>query len=182
MSYRELKSFQSATIIYDFTIEFVKRYVDFKSRTKDQMEQAARSGKQNIVEAAAERTSKKTEIRLTGVARASLEELLHDYEDFLRQRGLPKWDPDSTPAKAVRSLAYRTDKSYESYRSYLSNPEGAANAMLCLINQCNYLLDRQITALEEKFVKEGGWNEKLRDRRAQEQKRRTGGPANWVRE
>ena len=181
MSYRDLKSYQSATIIYDFTMEFVARYIDFKSRTKDQMEQAARSGKQNIVEGSTERTSSKSELKLLGVSRASFEELLNDYEDFLRQRGLPKWDMNAPQAKTVRNLPYKTDWSYKFYRTYLSDPEAAGNAMLCLINQCNFLLDRQIQALEEKFVREGGWSEGLRRRRAQERKRQTGGPASWVR-
>ncbi len=181
MSYRDLKSFQSATIIYDFTVEFVKRYVDFKSRTKDQMEQAARSGKQNIVEGSTERTSSKNELKLLGVSRASFEELLNDYEDFLRQKGLKKWDMHDPQAKAIRNLPYGADWSYASYASFLSDAETAGNAMLCLIHQCNYLLDRQIKVLDEKFVKEGGWDEGLRKRRDEERKRQSGGPASWVR-
>jgi len=126
------------------------------------MEQAARSCKQNIVEGTqASRTSKKTELKLLGVARASLQELLEDYEDYLRQHGLKLWEKDSEKSKAVRGIPYRTDKSYQSYRSYISSPEDAANAMICLINQTNYLLDKQITALEEKFVNEGGYTENL---------------------
>jgi four helix bundle suffix protein len=165
MSYRELKSYQSATIIYDFTVVFVKRYIDFKSRTCDQMVQAARSGKQNIVEASAERASRKSELKLLGVARASLEELLADYEDFLRQSGLTQRPPDSAETQQIRRLPYRTDWSYRSYQPYLSNPTDAANAMLCLINQCNFLLDRQIKVLEDRFVREGGWTEQIFARR-----------------
>lgn len=161
MSYRDLKSYQGSVIVYDFTVEFCKKYINYRSRTKDQMEQAARSGKQNIVEASAQRTSKKTEIKLLGVSRASLQELLEDYEDFLRQRSYSLWAKDWPEAKRIRELVYTSNWSYQSYRSYLNNPEIAANAMICLINQANYLLDRQITVLEEKFVQEGGWSENL---------------------
>ncbi len=161
MSYRELKTYQTAIIIYDFTVEFCDRYVSKFSRTTDQMVQAARSGKQNIVEGSSERSSKKSEIKLLGVSRASWQELLEDYEDFLRQRGLVQWKKDSEHARIVRDLAYRTDKSYQSYRTYLTEPANAANCMICLINQENFLLDRQIKALEEKFINQGGYTEQL---------------------
>lgn len=162
MSYKDLKSYQNSVYICDFTVEFAEMYIRHYSRTRDQMEQAARSCKQNIVEGTqASRTSKKTELKLLGVARASLQELLEDYEDYLRQHGLKLWEKDSEKSKAVRGIPYRTDKSYQSYRSYISSPEDAANAMICLINQTNYLLDKQITALEEKFVNEGGYTENL---------------------
>src|SRR3989344_6515551 len=138
MSYKTLKSYQQATIIYDFTVDFCNTYVDRRSRTHDQMVQAARSGKQNIVEGSSERASKKSEIKLLAVARASLQELLEDYEDFLRQNGYKMWDKNSPEAKNVRNLVYKTDWSYLSYKSYLSNPESAANVMVCLINQVNY--------------------------------------------
>lgn len=133
MSYRDLKSYQSATIIYDFTVEFVQRYIDPKSRTKDQMEQAARSGKQNIVEASNERTSKKMELKLLGVARGSQEELLNDYEDYLRQHRLEKWDLHSPDAKAVRNLPYRSDMTYQSYRGPIS-PTQNRPQMLCSVS------------------------------------------------
>lgn len=169
MSYKELKTYQNSTIIYDFTVEFCGKYIHFSSRTKDQMVQAARSGKQNIVEGTqASRTSKKTELKLLGVARASLTELLEDYEDFLRQKSLPLWGKDFPKAREARALAYRTYKSYESYKSYISEGEGAANAMICLINQTNFLLDRQIDSLEKKFLAEGGYTENLFRRRQEE--------------
>jgi four helix bundle suffix protein len=161
MSYRDLKTYQMATIIYDFTVEFCDAFIDKRSRTHDQMVQAARSGKQNIVEGSSERTSKKSELKLLGVSRASFQELLEDYEDFLRQRGLGQWQKDAPKAKEIRQLAYKTYKSYQTYRSYLSAPETAANVALCLINQENFLLDRQIKSLEEKFIKEGGWTEQI---------------------
>jgi four helix bundle protein len=101
--YRRLHSFQCAQVVYDATVVFCNRFVDKRSRTHDQMVQAARSGVQNIAEGSmASATSKKTELKLTGVARASLEELLLDYEDFLRQQGLRIWAKDSPEALAVR--------------------------------------------------------------------------------
>lgn len=171
MSYRDLKSYQTTTLIYDLTAEFCRIYLNRSDpanqsyRTSDQMIQAARSGKQNIVEASSQRASKKSEIKLLAVARASLEELLEDYRDFLRQRGLALWDKDSPKARKIRSLAYRSDTTYKTYQSYLSTPEEAANAAICLINQANFLLDRQIKTLEEKFITEGGYSENLLKRR-----------------
>lgn len=162
--YRELKSYQMAEIVYDATVAFCDRFVDRRSRTHDQMVQAARSGKQNIAEASqASGTSKKTELKLVGVARASLEELLLDCEDFLRQRELPRWVKDDPRAQDVRRLAYAQNRSYLTYRTYLegSTPEAAANALLCLIHQTNYLLDQQLRQLEQQFVGEGGFTERL---------------------
>lgn len=165
MSYKTLKSYQSATIIYDLTVMFCKTYKSYWSgltyRTSDQMIQAARSGKQNIVEASTERTSKKSEIKLLGVARASFQELLEDFEDFLRQNSFALWKKDSREAREVRGLVYQSNWSYKSYQSYLSSPEKCANALICLIHQANYLLDRQILVLQDKFVKEGGFTEEL---------------------
>lgn len=160
--YRKLKSYQTTTFIYDLTIEFCNRHIDSRSRTKDQMVQAARSGRQNIAEGSlASGISKKTEIKLVGVARASLEELLLDYQDFLRQRGLALWDKDSPQAQEVRSLSYKTNRTYETYKSYTEKPETFANCVICLIHQANFLLDRQIASLEEEFVEKGGYTEKL---------------------
>lgn len=176
MSYKELKSYQQATIIYDYAVEFCSRYVSTRSRTHDQMVQAARSGKQNIVEGSTERTSQKSELYLLGVARASLQELLEDFEDFLRQHSLRQWRKEDPIAEQVRQLAYRTNRSCGTYKSYLGNPETAANTAICLIHQANFLLDRQIKILEEKFIKEGGYTEKLHQQRLQERKRRL---ANW---
>ncbi len=165
MSYRELKSYQQATTIYDFTVKFCDRYIDRKSRTVDQMVQAARSGKQNIVEGASEKTSKQGALKLTGVARASFQELLEDYEDFLRQRELRLWDGQSAEAQAVRALVYETSPSYKTYMSYIDNPEVAANAMICLINQTDFLLDRQIKFMEKDFAETGGYMENLKRKR-----------------
>ena len=166
--YRNLKSFQMATLVFDLTVKFCDRFVEKKSRTHDQMVQAARSGRQNIAEGSlASATSKKTELKLTNVARASLEELLLDYEDFLRQRGLRMWTKDSPETKTVRNLAYAQDKSFQSYASYLSNSELAANMMICLIHQTNFLLDRQIKTLSDEFLQQGGFTERLYQKRNQ---------------
>ncbi len=158
--YKSLPFFKQSEIIYDFTVEFVKRYIDYKSRTRDQMEQAARSGKQNIAEGYLQK-SLEGRIKLIGVARGSLEELLNDYLDFLRQRSLKLWDKESTEAKKVRALGYKSYKDYNDYKIYISDPETAANAMICLINQTNSLLDQKLRWTEEKFVNEGGFRENL---------------------
>jgi four helix bundle suffix protein len=173
--YRELKSYQNAEIVYDATVRFCDRFVDRRSRTHDQMVQAARSGKQNIAEGSmASGTSKKTELKLVNVARASLEELLLDYEDFLRQRKLRLWGKDHPTAQAVRKLVYRTNRTYETYRPYIeeAQPEIAANTLICLINQTNYLLDQQLRQLEQQFLEEGGFTEKLYRTRLEARKNR----------
>lgn len=160
-AYRKLKSFQTTTIIYDLTVNFCARFIS-EYRMRDQMIQAARSGRQNIAEGCqASGTSKKTEIKLVSVARASLEELLLDYEDFLRQRSLLKWQKSDALALAIRSLAYRTYRSYEIYKSYCMRPEQAANTAICLIHQACFLLDKQLQSLEQAFLKDGGFTERL---------------------
>lgn len=162
--YQGLLSFQKARIVYDGTVCFCNRFVDKHSRTTDQMIQAARSGKQNILEGSqASGTSKETELKLTNVARASLEELLEDYRDFLRVRGAPLWSKDSKEALFVRKLGAKENGSYESYRTYLeSRPaETVANILICLIHQTNYLLDQQIRKIEQDFLKEGGLRERM---------------------
>jgi four helix bundle suffix protein len=173
--------------VYDATVIFCGRFVEKRSRTHDQMIQAARSGVQNIAEGSvASATSKKTELKLTGVARASLEELLLDYEDFLRQRGLRIWPKDSPEALAVRKKYLsdrsdasdrleKSDRSDPSDRSDRSDPYGirtaspevAANTLICLINQASFLLRRQLQKLEQSFLDEGGFTERLyRERQA----------------
>lgn len=160
--YRKLKSYQMTTIIYDLTVIFCKKYIDYKSRTNDQMVQAARSGRQNIAEGCqASGTSKKTELKLINVARASLEELLLDYEDYLRQNGFPLWPKDYPQAKEIRNLVYKTNWSNMTYMSYMNLPQIAANCLICLIHQANYLLDRQLQALSNAFLENGGFTERL---------------------
>ncbi len=168
--YRELQSYKMSEIVYDATIVFCDRFIDRRSRTHDQMVQGARSGKQNIAEGSmASGTSKKTELKLIGVARASLEELLLDYEDFLRQKGLQLWGKEHEQAQRIRALAHEKNKSYTTYKTYLeaSPPEVAVNTMICLIHQTNYLLDQQLRALEKDFLKEGGFTERLYRTRSQ---------------
>jgi four helix bundle suffix protein len=153
-----------AEIVYDATVAFCNRFIPVKSRTHDQMVQAARSGRQNIAEGSqASGTSRKTELKLVGVARASLEELLLDYQDFLRQRNLGLWGKDNPQAQAIRRLAWQPNRSYLSYRSYIEegSPEAAANALICLIHQTNFLLDQQLRQLDQRFLEEGGMTERL---------------------
>lgn len=158
--YKSLPFFKQSEIIYDFTVEFVKKYIDYKSRTKDQMEQAARSGKQNIAEGYLQK-SLEGRIKLLGVARGSLEELLNDFQDFLRQKGLKLWEKDFLEARKVRGFVYNRYNDYKNYKIYMNDPEAAANVMICLINQTNALLDQKLKWLEEKFVNEGGFRENL---------------------
>src|SRR5829696_6670735 len=142
--YRDLLSYQKAEIVYDLTFRFCHRFLTKGDRTIDQMIQAARSGKQNIVEGSqAAGTSKEMELKLTNVARASLEELLNDYQDFLRVRDLPLWDKASKEAEFVRRLGRSPGASYATYREYCeTRPAGVvANIAVCVIHQANYLLD-----------------------------------------
>jgi four helix bundle suffix protein len=180
--YRETASFQVTTLIYDGTYRFCELFLDSRSRTVDQMVQAARSGRQNIAEGSrAAATSSQTELRLTNVARASLEELLLDFEDYLRHRRLPQWAPDSAEAAALRDVPrrFRIDRSdpsnptdltdltdqerWELYAGWLEHDADAvrANALICLIHQANFLPDRQIAALEKAFIEDGGYSEQL---------------------
>lgn len=168
--YKSLPFYQQSEIIYDFTVEFTSRYIK-SARTKDQMDQAARSGKQNIAEGYLQK-SMEGRLKLLGVARGSLEELLNDYQDFIRQKGLPLWKPDSTQARKVRTLAYNRYKNYNLYKIYITDPETAANCMVCLVNQTNRLLDQKLRWLEEKFVKEGGFRENLFKKRMEFREKR----------
>ncbi len=159
--YRKLKAYQIAEIICDLSVLFVKRFVPRNSRTCDQMEQAARSGKQNIAEgSSASITSKETEIKLTNVARASLEELLLDYEDYLRQHHLAKWDKNHPRTKALRE--------YLQSERFMTNPqeftdrysaEEYCNVMISLIYQCMYMLSKLLVVQQDQFVKQGGIKE-----------------------
>jgi four helix bundle suffix protein len=173
--YKSLLSYKKAEIVFDATVFFCNRFYKFERRMTDQMVQAARSGKQNIVEGSmASGTSKETEIKLTNVARASLEELLEDYRDFLRIRKLPLWDKNHESSLAIRKLGYGTDTSYQTYSSYLENEtaEISANSIVCLIHQTNYLLDQQIRRLEKDFLENGGLRERMTQARLKERWRR----------
>lgn len=162
--YEGLLSFQKARIVYDGTVRFCERFLQKRDRTVDQMVQAARSGKQNILEGSqASGTSKEAEIKLINVARASLEELLEDYRDFLRVRKAPLWDKNSREARFVRRLGAQKNRSYESYRTYIETRAApvVANILICAIHQTNYLLDQQLRQLEKAFLKEGGLRERM---------------------
>jgi restriction system protein len=168
--YEELKSFQMSVLVYDATVRFCDRFINPTSRTHDQMVQAARSGNKNIAEGSQiSGTSKKIELKLVGIARGSLEELLGDYKDFLRQRGLIEWGKNHPMSAVVRRLAYAKNRSYRTYSTFVENapPEVAANTMLCLVHQTNYLLDQQIRQLEQAFLRDGGFTERLYNARQQ---------------
>ena len=179
--YRKLAGFQTTTLIYDGTVAFCNRFISGYSRTHDQMVQAARSGRQNIAEGnRAGAVSSKSELKLTNVARSSLEELLLDFEDYLRQHDLPLWDKDSPEAGKVRALGYEIqdapvgspladpqdpgdrarNKLYAPWLRH-DDPAVVANTLLCLIHQANYLLDQQLIGLERDFVEGGGYSEQL---------------------
>lgn len=162
--YQTLLSFQKAEVVYDITFRFAHKYLSRGDRTVDQMIQSARSGKKNILEGSkAALTSKETEIKLTNVGRASLEELLDDYLDYLRVRDLPIWKKDSKEALFVRKLGRIEPQTYELYRAFVETrpPEIVANISICLIHQTNYLIDQQLRRLEQDFLKEGGLRERM---------------------
>ena len=146
------------------TFRFAHKYLSKGDRTVDQMIQSARSGKKNILEGSkAALTSKETEIKLTNVGRASLEELLDDYKDYLRARDLKIWDKDSKEAQYVRRLGRETPQTYELYREFVDtrSPEVVANIAICLIHQANYLIDQQLRRLEKDFLEQGGLRERM---------------------
>jgi four helix bundle suffix protein len=172
--YKKLLSYQKAEIVYEATVHFCDRFIDKRSRTHDQMLQAARSGKQNIIEGSmAAGTSKETEIKLTNVARASLEELLEDYRDFLRARGLQEWTSDHPYAVRLRELNKIPEANYGTFRKGIENPDPAiaANVIIGLIRVASYLLDRQIRYLEKAFLEGGGLRERMTRARLAERRK-----------
>lgn len=196
--YRKLLTYRLGVLIYDATVAFCDRYINRKERTYDQMVQAARSGVANIVEGSeASATSKKTELKLTNVAKASQEELLFDYQTFLRQNHLPEWPADLPQALLVRQSRPQnldelrqlmavlvSDKSDPSAQASAApsksdiKAEVAGNTMICLINQETFLLNRQITRLAAEFEQEGGFTERLyRVRSTTRQKQQTPTPS-----
>jgi four helix bundle suffix protein len=177
--YENLLSFQKARIVYDGTVWFCGHFLEKRDRTYDQMIQAARSGKQNILEGSqASGTSKETEIKLTNVARASLEELLEDYRDFLRVRGLEEWAKEHRFTQRLRQLNRQPDSSYETFRKGIENPDPAiaANVMIGLIKLTNYLLDQQIRRLEQDFLKQGGLRERMTQARLAQRAKQSHSP------
>ncbi|HBL31781.1 MAG TPA: four helix bundle protein [Acidobacteria bacterium] len=162
--YKSLLSYQKAEIVFDATVYFCNHFIDPRSRTHDQMVQAARSGKQNIIEGSmASGTSKEMEIKLINVARASLEELLADYRDFLRVRGLEEWPADHAYTRRLRQLNRIPNATYADFRKGIESPDPviAANVIIGLIRVASFLLYRQLGQLERAFLQEGGLRERM---------------------
>lgn len=177
--YQKLLAYQRAEIVYDATVKFCRDLIDKRSRTVDQMVQAARSGKQNIAEGSmASGTSKETEIKLTNVARASLEELLIDYRDFLRTSGLNEWPKGHRYVERLRELIRTPDADYETFRKAVENPdpEIRANTIIGLIKVTNFLLDKQIKHLEKEFIEKGGLRENMYRSRVEYRERQRKSP------
>lgn len=172
--YKYLLTYRYAEIVYDLTAEFCRLYLsnlgDLSNlghrRTIDQMVQAARSNKQNIVEGVSEVASLKGQIKLLGVAYASTEELIADYEDFLRQRNLSLWPKSDSKIQEYRQLGYEATSSYpprllKLLKELKRGRVEAANLLLTLSHQLSFLLTKQIKSAEEKFINEGGYSEGL---------------------
>jgi four helix bundle suffix protein len=162
--YQTLHAFHKAQVLYDITFRFAHKYFTRGDRTIDQMIQAARSGKKNILEGSkAGRASKEVELKMTNSACGSLEELLDDYRDYLRVREHREWSPDSKEALYVRRLGRKVPQTYELYREFVETrpPETAANIAICLIHQANYLVDQRLLRLEKDFLEQGGLRERM---------------------
>ncbi len=179
--YRNLRAFQTTTVIYDGTVAFIERFIsDWKLR--EQMRGAARSGRQNIGEGSrASAVSAESELKLVNVARASQDELLLDFEDFLRQKKHRQWQKNDAEALAVRNVAKREGNApleYKDYAHWLDHDDPAlrANCLICLIHQANYLLDHLVTRLEQDIIKHGGHREQLTAARMAERDRQQGRP------
>lgn len=173
--YQNLFSYQKSQIVFDATVYFCNRFLVKRDRTFDQMIQAARSGKQNIVEGSqASGTSKEMELKLTNVARASLEELLEDYRDFLRNRRLEEWGTDHPYTRRLRQLNRTPGANYETFRKGIEHKDPAicVNVIVGLIKLTNYLLDQQIRAQEQAFLKDGGLREAMSRARLASRRRR----------
>ncbi len=180
--YRRLRAFQTTTVIYDGTVAFCEKFIR-SNKLSDQLIGAARSGRQNIGEGSrANATSAESELKLVNVARASQDELLMDYEDFLRQKRHRQWHKDDPEAMAVRAIAKsRLDNApltTADYATWLDHEDPAvrANCLICLIHQANYLLDRLITRLEQDIIRHGGHREQLTAARLAERDRQQGRP------
>ncbi len=172
--YRNLKAFQLATCIYDITYYFANKYFDKKDRTIDQMVQAARSGKQNIAEgSAASTTSAETEIKLTNVAKASLQELLLDYEDYIRVNELEQWLSADERTVRTRNICRRhSDSKYYMDAVKQRSAETTANIAIVLIHQADYLLEHLIERQKLNFLKNGGIREQMTRARLEERNKR----------
>ena len=162
--YQKLLSYHKALIVYDATVYFCNRFLSPRDRTHDQMVQAARSGKQNILEGSqASGTSKETEIKLTNVARASQQELLEDYRDFMRNRRIEEWTPEHPYVRRLRQLNRTPGANYQTFKKGIEHPDPAigANVIVGLIKVTCYLLDQQLRRLEQDFLREGGLRERM---------------------
>lgn len=167
--YKNLLTYQKADVIYQITFYFSHRFLSPGDRTIDQMIQAARSGKQNIIEGcAASATSAKTELKLLNVAKSSLKEVLEDYEDYLKTRNHRIWEPGSKEFEAMRRLG-GTENSAKFYMEMISTrpPETIANMAIILLKQADYLLFRQLRRLEQDFIENGGFSERMANARKQ---------------
>jgi len=179
--YRDLRAFQTTTVIYDGTVAFCAKFIR-SHKLHDQMTGAARSGRQNIGEGSrASAVSAESELKLVNVARASQDELLMDYEDFLRQKSHRQWNKNDPEAMEVRIIAKRSNDiplEYNDYARWLDHEDPAqrANCLICLIHQANYLLDRLITRLEQDIIKKGGYREQLTAARIAERDKQQGRP------
>lgn len=179
--YRALRAFQTTTVIYDGTVFFCEKFIT-RRRLFDQMTEAARSGRQNIGEGSrAGVVSAESELKLVNVARASQDELLMDYEDFLRQRKLRQWkkdDPETMEVRAVAINSPNTPLEYKDYARWLDHEDPAvrANCLISLIHQANYLLDKLVTRMEKDIIQKGGYREQLTAARSAERDRQTGRP------
>jgi len=169
--FKYLRSYQLTSIIYDLTVRFTSRWLNQDFRTKSQMDQAGRSSKQNIAEGYLEK-SLKSYIYLSGVAYASLGELLEDFEDFLRQRDLEIWAVNDPRVIKLRGFRVFGDGNSFNLPKLPDNPEEAANLLITLIHQAQFLLNRQIESLEKKFISEGGFTENLFKKRMEERKKK----------
>ncbi len=177
--YQTLHSFHKAEVVYDITFRFAHKFLARGDRTIDQMIQAARSGKKNVLEGSkAGLASKETEIKLTSVARASLEEVLDDYRDYLRVREHREWAKDSREALYVRRLGRKLPQTYELYREFVETrpSEVVANIAICLIHQANYLIDQQLRRLERDFLAQGGLRERMFQARLRHRRPNPPGP------
>lgn len=171
-NYKNLLSYQKADVIYSITYYFCNNYLEKGDRTIDQMVQAARSGKQNIIEGcAASATSAKTEIKLVNVAKASLQELLEDYEDYLKVRGERQWEEGSAELEAMRRLG-KEHRDADFFMQLIATrpPATIANIAIVLIKQADYLLFRQLERLEKDFLQQGGFTERMYRIRSEQRK------------
>ena len=161
--YRSLRVYRLSEIIYDLSVVFADKFIRPGSRTRDQMEQAARSGKQNIAEgSAASTTSRETELKLTNVAKASLEELLLDYEDYLSQNGFPQWDKNHPRTMRLRLYLKSEDFLTDPMRlAHRMDAEEYCNLCITLINQATYMLRRLIARQQDQFLRQGGIREQM---------------------